>query len=272
MRKLIIILMLFITGCASSGGGGAKTYEFYNLKDGKGDPLVANTYYEVLAVYYYMVHKVRISHELPGADVENIIYTILRSLEKGEAIQLQIPRYRSRNTLRVTLRTDVELKKHKQPNLLIASNYDLDKKRPLPDGANLDNTYANLFFMVGDKLVRYPYIMEPSSKEDLAKLTPVQLSNQYLYDDSFDNDEVGFKMLDKELAKEKDPLTRVYLLTTKAEYQLMYGNYEDARATLEEAEKIVNAQRSGETKDKMSYTWTISKNIYVLCKHYDERR
>lgn len=270
MRKLAIVLMLILTGCASTGGSGYRPYEFYYFDKEPGDKLVASTYYEVLAVYYYTVRKLHISYRLPSEDTEHIIYTMINALEQGKAIQLQIPHYNSGRTLRVTVRTDYELK-NKKPNLLILSNYDIKKQKPMPD-SKLDSTYANLFYMVGDKLVNFAYIDEPTTKEQLAKMDTVQLSNEYLYDEKFDNDEKGFKMLKKAIPAEKNALNKLYMQITLAEYHMMFNDYDAAKATLQEAEKTIEAETDKDTQDRMRYNWRITKNIYTFCTHYDQRR
>ncbi|NIP41551.1 MAG: hypothetical protein GWN00_05305, partial [Aliifodinibius sp.] len=130
MRKLIILFTLIVTGCATSGGSTPTSFEFYKNADHDGDKLIANTFYSVYGIYHTL-GEVNLHNLFPVGDVNRMVLKIVKSLEQGEAIQMQVPNMTGKRTLIVTFRTDFETDTD-LPSVFITTNYNQDKEKAVP--------------------------------------------------------------------------------------------------------------------------------------------
>lgn len=265
MRKIIIFLLFFISGCATTGSS-PTTYNFYYNKEINGEKLKANPFISVFNIYYHGIRKVHLYKHFPESDITKIVLKIIKSLEEGKAIQLQVPNMTGSRALVMTFRTDIKTKDDK-PTVFLTTNYDRKSRKAV--SLSSKKSYANLFYMIGDKLVLYYYIDDPATKQELDDMTIVEKTGYFLFDDNFENDEKGMNILLKSIPKEDNRKEKVYQMLTLSYYQMMFGEYKTSRKTLDDALLLANKESNQADRNNMMYSLRIAENVYNICQEYE---
>ncbi len=254
---LIIIASLFLIAALPSFKSG--DYRIIVENSDKNVDYKADDFYSVYYVYMNVIRALGVSDRLGERDIGKVIFMIIDNLKKGNVVQLQIDKYKG-GTLRVTLRSDIAPKKDK-PGLWIISNYNA-KTKQVVSGEDQKDAYATLFYLVGNKLVKYQYAHEPKTDAELKKMSVNSLADYYLLDGDPGNDKVGRDLLITETEKPGDMPDRAMLYMTLSEYHLLAGKVESAKQSLDKAQAAMESIKDEKRRQELSRVMQYAADLY----------
>ncbi len=275
MRKttlFLIIISLFLTASlpALQPAFMSGDYRVYTGKSDKNADYKINDFYSVYYVYMNVIRALDINDRLGERDIAHIITLIIDNLKKRKLVQLQIDHYKgSKETLRVTLRSDIDPDKAK-PTLWILSNYNASTKQVV-SGDDQKDAYATFFYLMGDKLVKYQRVHKPKSEAELKAGSVNSRADYYLLDGDSGNDALGMKLLIQEIEKPGDAPDRPLLYMTLSEYYLLSGDVKNAKQCLDKARAVIRGLNDGQRKSDLLNVMRYCDDLYDYYVKYTGR-
>ncbi|MBD3670149.1 MAG: hypothetical protein HUJ29_05185 [Gammaproteobacteria bacterium] len=271
MRLIFVFLLLFITACTTTTTPTVEpenqNYRLRGLDTPDGVGLASQDFYSVYYIYTSVIRALELDAVLSRNETETVIRRVIDTLKQGNAIQLIVPHFKGGFDLRVTLRTDFQISKDTNANLLIVSNYDPRLNRTVT-GDNQKDAYATYFLMAADKLIKHQYVDRQMSPTELNALSLNALADYYLFDADPANDQLGRVMLVKAIPRVADDAEKFLMYLTLSHYELLAANPDEARVQLAHAEAIINAQRDARLRQKMSQLYSYAGDILYYYNQY----
>lgn len=119
--------------------------------------------------------------------------------------------------------------------------------------------------MIGDKLVKQQYVSEAKARHKKASNKgPNSLADFYLKDAEADNDAKGRDLVQKTLARSKDPMERFFLTLTLSEYHLLFNDLEAARSAVASAGDMAKSEKNPEARKQMQGNIALMNSV-IAC-------
>lgn len=213
---------------------------------------------------YYIAHHfaldlfIRQGIDFGRNDQLQIIYNIAQFLNEDTKIHIHIKDFKDMGRLEYYIGY---LEKNGKRSVLVTSNYDVTKQRLLRDGENPRNTYAVIYYIIGDKLVRYDQVHNDEVFQAHADNNN-NIADMYLFDERPENDESIEGLLLKDL--QNDSLGDNHVLiawVTLAQYYTLKGEQNKAATAVDKARELSTKENIHKINvDFVTYT---SREMYI---------
>lgn len=248
MKKRIVILIGALLFMSLNTFGKLNDFEKFSIGK-KYEVSIPNrvnrNYFNVnlyLFIHYFsnrILQPLKLGRELSINDKVDIFKKVLFNVYPGNNITIKVSNYSEGKPLIVAVKAYYPEKKNRW-SFLFLTNYILKSQRLAKSEADLGSTYANLYFIYKDKLVKYQNVYSKEKELMLrSKKSLVNLADFYLFDEKIDNDAKAFSLL-KKISKSGKPGSKFYATLTLVQYFLIKGNVREAERQLKQAKKILD--------------------------------
>ena len=164
----------------------------------------------------------------------DIITTLYTNLAEESPVVLKFRNYEDGEDLMIKLQI---IPRGEERTILLSSNYDLEAKKLLPEGADPGNAYARLYLPLRGKFIKHTDVYTPAREVEMRRKSPLDLANFYLMDENPENDERAAEILVNLMETSPDPVVRFIALLSIGQIQLIGNQLARATEILEEARR-----------------------------------
>jgi hypothetical protein len=262
MKRLFLLILaaaLFIIIVHVKPDAKEKPYQFENaFNDSCEKAVKINKYQFVSRIYENFFYHLQLIDKFSLEEKIDIMKALYLNLSDKYPFTLIIKNYQDRKDLLIAIRIHPENKTGIP--VFVMTNYDLKNKKMITKEEELNNAYASLYYLAGDRFVHYSqYKIDARALE---KEGPNNIADIYIFDEKPENDAAAQDMLLKHLGELKDDREKYIPLMTLCQYYLTVQNYAKADETLKEAKKLLYKNKN----DNWNIIYTITIDEYAIVK------